>query len=449
MSGIWYITAIAATAGALLSTATTVGLSFPLASVTRTPADQLERIEQVKRAKIKAVKTEAASKAVEKDKVTGSDYQQAMDVANQAVIAYQAAKDEADPASRSALIRRERFLWQVAIGKLANVPEQDSQYEQANLKRTQYKGLLANAEKSLAQTESALLKSIVESTDVDASAVHLTVCQLDGSGANGQLINSVASQISQFSEYLEDINRCHHHQGDVPMASPASLIKLPIAIAAMDKATQAHASLDAALSDKIYIDPSNFTENAEGASVDIDQEYTLEQVVTRMLNESNNIATNQLIDYVGRAGIAKTLKIRGYDDTLVDHKLAGDRILPPNPGNQSNQATSNDITAMLASIYSLENPGDEILLTALRTQRDQELGYQALQEISSETSSNFEWLGEKTGQNDRLIGTTLAMRVGMQRYTLTVGIDYSGDPQAVRDIIQAVAQHLQAAELAL
>jgi beta-lactamase class A len=55
---------------------------------------------------------------------------------------------------------------------------------------------------------------------------------------------------------------------------------------------------------------------------------------------------------------------------------------------------------------------------------------------------DIEWLGEKTGQNNRLIGSTLAMRIGSQRYALTVAIDHSGDPQAVRDIIQAVARHL-------
>jgi len=203
-------------------------------------------------------------------------------------------------------------------------------------------------------------------------------------------------------------------------------------------------------------------------------------VMDRMIDESNNIATNQLIDYVGRESIAQTLAKQGYRDTFVDHKLAGDRILPPNPGTQSNRITTDDITTMMVNTYRLSRPGDDELLEALLSQKDQELGYQAIQELKSEISreaaasgevasgevasgevaseevasevdepiaskevvSEVEWLGEKTGQNNRMLGTTLAIKVDGRRYALTVAIDYGGDPLAIRNLIQGVTRYL-------
>ncbi len=348
---------------------------------------------------------------------TNARYARAMELANQAVVAYQSAQKTSDPERKLAFTRRERFLWEATIKKLEQVPKAADSYQQAQAKREQYQGLLATAQGKLNEADNAFLRSIIADTGVSLESAHVTLCQI------GEQIDEPASS-----------KACRHHQGDQLLASPASLIKLPIAIALMDKTIQEGTPL----SQKIYIDPQNFTENAEGASIDIDEEYTLAQVVTRMINESNNIATNQLIDYTGRESIAKTLADRGYKNTLVDHKLAGDRILPPNPGTQSNQSTTDDLTAMIAQVYGLENPGDEALLKALHSQQDKELGHQALQDLGPA----IHWLGEKTGQNDRVLGTTLAMKVGSKRYALTVAVDYGGDPEAIRHIVSGIAKHL-------
>lgn len=426
MSGIWYATAIllgrifaiAATTGALISIASEIGPLAPSSSEEQ-PTTQLspDQPAQTSSAQTATPSTSPGPTGEIAHSDDNSTYKKAMALANQAVVAYQSAKQASEPETRISFTRREQVLWQDALQKLSEVPASSANYSQATQKQSQYKTLLATANRKLAEHDNAFLKEIVDSAGVAPEQVHITLCQID------------SGQIDSRHE-----NNCRHHQGDRRLASAASLIKLPIAIALMDKIKQENHSLD----DAIYIDPSNFTENAEGASIEIDQEYTLGQVMVRMIKESNNIATNQLIDYIGRDAIAETMAKRGYTNTLVDFKLAGNRILPPNPGTQSNQITSNDLTAMMEAIYGLENPGDEELLKALISQKDRELGYTALQGLEPTTT----WLGEKTGQNDRLIGSTLAMKVGTQRYVLTVAIDHSGDLYGLQAIIRGIAEHL-------
>jgi len=362
-------------------------------------------------------------------------YQRAMELANQGVVAYQAAQSAlaSDPDLSLGFTRRERFLWQAALAKLESIPPSADSYKQAQIKIDQYKGLLATTDRKLEAWDNDFLGPIIRSAGVPPDRVHLTVCQIDEQRADSTTSESIKPEST---EGQLDRAGCRHHQGDQQLASPASLIKLPIAIALLDKTTREHIPL----SQSIYVEPQNFTENADGATVTVDQEYTLAQVMTAMINESNNIATNQLIDYVGRESIAKTLADRGYQNTLVDHKLAGERILPPNPGTQSNQTTSDDITAMMATVYSLENPGDEAILTALLTQQDREIGHQALADMGPAV----QWLGEKTGQNSRVIGASIAMKIGPERYALTVAIDNSGNIEGLRKIISGVASYLLA-----
>ena len=340
------------------------------------------------------------------------------------------------------------FLWQATLQKLSEISNDAAVYSEVQAKLTHYRMLLANAESKLDSNENDFLTPIIQAAQAPLNGTHVTLCQIDRNEATSLVsysrqggnnpTRSTAEQLDSQRPFMVrdriDTERCRHYQGDTQLASPASLIKLPIAIALLDKAADDNIKL----SDKIYIDPNNFTENAAGASIDIGEEYSLEQVMARMINQSNNIATNQLIDYIGRDRIAKTMVTRGYTSTLVDFKLAGDRILPPNPGTQSNQSTTHDITVMMAHTYSLKHPGDEALLRALISQKDQELGYEALKNLSPAG----EWMGEKTGQNDRLIGSTLVMKVGAERYALTVALDYSADPYAVRAIIRGIAEHL-------
>ncbi|WP_121968240.1 serine hydrolase [Leptolyngbya sp. BC1307] len=365
------------------------------------------------------------------------DYNRAMELADQAVSAYLTAR-ESDEGDRSlAFIRREQFLWRASLQKLAAIPQGSNLYKQAAIKREQYQRLLATADGKLFQAESAFLTDILSGIQVNPDLVHITLCQIDPveTRLSAQTVSQSASQQdSQAQSGQIDGDLCRHHRGDQPMASPASLIKVPVAVALMHKVTAEKIDLDS----EIYIDPGNFTEDAQGAVIEVGNEYPLRKVMSSMINQSNNTATNQLIDYVGRDYIAKALNDLGYTDTYAGHKLIGDRVMPQNPGSRGNRLTTNTMTAMMVQIYQLETPGDEELVSALVSQHDQELGYEALKDLGPAVH----WIGEKTGQNNRVLGSTLAVKIGEERYALTVALDHSGDVVAMQQSIRAIAAHL-------
>lgn len=361
------------------------------------------------------------------------DYNRAMELADQAVSAYLTAR-ESDEGDRSlAFIRREQFLWRASLQKLAAIPQGSNLYEQAATKREQYQRLLATADGKLFQAESAFLTDILSGIRVNPDLVHITLCQIDPVETRLSA-QTVSQQDSQAQSGQIDGDLCRHHRGDQPMASPASLIKVPVAVALMHKVTAEEIDLDS----EIYIDPGNFTEDAQGAVIEVGNEYPLRKVMSSMINQSNNTATNQLIDYVGRDYIAKALNDLGYTDTYAGHKLIGDRVMPQNPGSRGNRLTTNTMTAMMVQIYQLETPGDEELVSALVSQHDQELGYEALKDLGPAVH----WIGEKTGQNNRVLGSTLAVKIGEERYALTVALDHSGDVVAMQQSIRAIAAHL-------
>ncbi len=430
MSGFWYTAAIATTASALLVLAGT--LATPLentASKQVKPAANPATEESSQSADLTSTESEQklAQAAVVKKNTDRANYEQAIELGRQAVDAYQSAQAAENLEVALVFTRREKALWRDSIEKLSAIPKGVPLYQQANDKKAQYKNLLATAEQKVLAADSAFLSDIVSDARLSGEGVHITLCQIDAP------FDPIEASTRAKSGSLNP-DTCRRYQGEQLLASPASLIKLPIAIALLDKANSKNIDLES----KLYIDPNNFTENALGATIEVDKEYSLVHVMSRMIDESNNIATNQLIDYIGREDIAKTLAKQGYQNTFVDHKLAGDRILPPNAGTQSNRVTTDDITTMIVNTYRLSYPGDEALLQALLSQKDQELGYQALQEVGTAV----EWMGEKTGQNDRLLGSSLAMKIDGKRYALTVAIDYSGDPVAIRDLVKGVANYL-------
>lgn len=454
MSGFWYTAAIATTVSTLLTLGISLGVSgdtparrtaFEQLSAklvtSRQPGSDQTQAARGKAARRKVAKEEAAKEEAANKDANQANFGQATALAHQAVNAYQAAQKAETPVTSIAFTRREKRLWRSSIQKLSAIPKDAPLYPQANDKKAHYTTLLTTAERKLLAADSAFITDVISDAQLSPDDIHITLCQIDvPPGTIG------ISGLEARGGFNPD--HCRHHQGELLLASPASLIKLPIAIALLDKINTENLDLNG----QLYIDPDNFTENAIGATIEVDQEYPLVQVMGRMIDESNNIATNQLIDYVGREDIAKTLAKQGYQDTFVDHKLAGDRILPPNPGTQSNRITTDDVTTMMVNTYRLSHPGDEALLEALLDQKDQELGYQALKELSEELNSQssddsgsdyqVEWMGEKTGQNERMLGTTLAMKIAGKRYALTVAINYSGEAIAIRNLIKGIALYL-------
>ena len=322
------------------------------------------------------------------------------------------------------LTQREQTLWQGAIENLSSISAQSPLYGRASAKQREYQKHLADTVRRLAATDRAFLPLVIRDTGLNPKPLHITLCKLDEStsvpllDASGQL----------------DHTRCHHHQGDERLASAASLIKVPIAIALTTKVSEE----DLSLSEPVFVDPGNFTENGGNQPIEVGHEYPLEEVMDQMIQGSDNIGTNQLIDYLGYTHINQSLSKLGYARTTVGHKLIGDKARPANFGNGVNQTNTNDITAMMAQLYSAPRPGDDAILTALSNQQDTELGHDALKDMGSDV----ELIGEKTGQNNLVLGSTLAMEIGGDRYVLTAAIAHDGNVDALRRLITGIAVYL-------
>jgi beta-lactamase class A len=252
-------------------------------------------------------------------------------------------------------------------------------------------------------TESAILKNIAETSGLSDQA-KISVCSLQ--------------------------DKCWHLYGNQPPTRVASLMKLPIAIALIHKAEKEKVNLKT----KILLDRKNFTE--DNSNLSVDQQYSLEDLLSEMIINSSNIAPNQLIDYLGRYYINETLAEQGFQVTRVNSKFTGANITPPDAGLVTNMANSDELTAMMVKVYQKQLPGYDLLIKILAQQHDQDFGFTALQ------GTKAKWLGEKTGQNSQVLGTTLAMEIKNNIYVTTVIDDGEYNQQSIRNAISQIADHL-------
>jgi beta-lactamase class A len=229
--------------------------------------------------------------------------------------------------------------------------------------------------------------------------------------------------------------KCLNYRGDRPPQSAASLIKVPIAIALLHKVATDKISLDT----PIYVERSNYTEE-NFSEIQVGKSYPLKYLLTQMIAYSSNIATNQMIDYLGWDYINKTLVELGYPTTRVSHKLKGSTTDPAaNAGWAPNRITSNELTAMMVEIYNRKHPEYDALAEVLGYQVEKVLGFQALK------ASVGRWLGEKTGENSLVRGTTVAVEIQGKIYLITVtetGRRREGKiRRCVAQIVQYITSH--------
>lgn len=300
--------------------------------------------------------------------------------------------------------QQEQYLWQKAIENLEAIPPDSLIGEKTAKKIQDYKESLGHATYQLRQVQANLLEQIRKESGLSKYAT-IVVCNLQG--------------------------RCMSLRGDKPPASPASLIKVPVAVALMHKLSEENISIDK----EVLVSRSNFTEDA--SEIRVRKRYPLKTILGQTIARSSNIATNQLIDYVGRGYINQVLKDSGYKVTRVNYKLVGNRIKPKNMGRKANRITSGELTEMMVQIYNREHPGSEVLIEALANQKDRLLGYAALEQLEK-----AQWLGEKTGENSKAMGTTLAMRIDGEVYIVTVTDNRGGRDPQIRKCVWAIADYI-------
>ena len=339
---------------------------------------------------------------IEVEETARTNWHEAIQASQQAQMLTQQASTAGDDSEKT--LGEIHNRWQEAVNSLKAITPGSLLADTAQPKQEEYQAYLENAAYKYDTARSGFLEAIAERTGLPLDNVHITVCHLEG--------------------------ECRRWYGSELPASPASLIKVPIAVAVMQKVHEENINLDT----KILVDRGNYTEDA--SDIWVGAEYPLRRILQRMINQSSNIATNQLIDFVGRDRINQILSERGYEITRVNTKLVGESIYPANAGIGPNQISMDELTEMMRQIYQQQHPGDEVLMDDLASQYDTVLGYDGLKNTVAI------WLGEKTGQNSKVLGTTLAMKIADEYYVMSIALDYSGNERAIRQCVNDVAKYI-------
>lgn len=357
-----------------------------LVPVTANPQEQL--IQQLQAVEVQILVEQRAN----------DNLQQAVRLANQAV---ETGRKENQSIASS---QQTQFLWHQALNNLQEVPQNSFLAPLTASKTQEYRENFTAATSQVQQAKSDFLAEVARDSGLSRQA-SIGICHLS--------------------------RECVNLRGDVPPVSPASLIKLPIAVALMQKLEQEKISLN----HEVFVERGNFTEDSSTKIVS-DRNYPVQLLLEEMIDRSSNIATNQLIDYLGSDYINQFLENRGYQVTRVNFKLMGKKTMPTNPGSGPNRVTANELTEMMVQIYNGETPGSKLLVETLNQQYDRALGFAALK------GTKAQWLGEKTGENSLVLGTTLAMNIDGESYVMTV-IDSrtSGDIQ-IRQSIAKIADYI-------
>ena len=148
--------------------------------------------------------------------------------------------------------------------------------------------------------------------------------------------------------------------------SPASIIKLFIMAKAMQDVHDGSLSLE----DKITIKKNDVVGGAGVTTwYDIGQQRTIRQLLTVMITDSDNTATNILIDKLGIKNINQYIVHSGYNDTVLAHKMMLSN------GGRKNLSSVRDLGHLLTKLYYHQLVGpeeDEFMLDIMKQQHDKE-----------------------------------------------------------------------------
>ncbi len=130
--------------------------------------------------------------------------------------------------------------------------------------------------------------------------------------------------------------------------SPASMIKVPIAAALAAAVAAGRHRLE----DPVRVDAANMTPNDAPSPFVTGFETTLATAAVAMLAASDNVATNVLIDVLGRERISATVRDEfGLGQTVVRRKLSGALPLIRDPGAAGrNEHPAGDAATLFAVI---------------------------------------------------------------------------------------------------
>ena len=181
------------------------------------------------------------------------------------------------------------------------------------------------------------------------------------------LSNADSTRYSLFAAYPNE-NRPEYLYQSEPMRS-ASMIKVFLLAYAMEKVHEGTLSLDTPLTLHSW-------DKVGGAGVMVgyanESVLTLDQVLRLMITESDNTATNMVIDLLGMENINAYIQRNGYSDTVLARKMMDFDAVA---AGRENYSSVRDLGHIFLKIYRHSCVGyeeDEVMLSYLKGQTDTE-----------------------------------------------------------------------------
>jgi len=146
---------------------------------------------------------------------------------------------------------------------------------------------------------------------------------------------------------------------------PASTMKVPLALAA------AVAERDGRLSwsDRVMVEAANMTVNDAASPLVPGYAAEVTELIDLMIARSDNVATNVLIDVLGRERASADLAALGFPGTVIRRKLSGSLPLIDDPeATGRNTHPARDAAALFARLAAGDLPGSERITAALQAQ---------------------------------------------------------------------------------
>ncbi len=146
---------------------------------------------------------------------------------------------------------------------------------------------------------------------------------------------------------------------------PASMIKMFVLAKVMQDAKDGKLSLD----ELITITADNIVGGAGSiAGEGVNAKVSIRKAAELMTIESDNTATNILIDRVGMENINQYLKANGYNDTIVNHKMMLQK-------GETNLSSAADLGKLFTRIYEhtcVDEFYDQLMISYLLKQQDRD-----------------------------------------------------------------------------
>lgn len=204
------------------------------------------------------------------------------------------------------------------------------------------------------------------STNITNTVSELPTIASDRDDIQNMIVQTLGSEVEKFSVYLfrPSIENEPLIFQSRPLR-PASMIKVFVLAKVMQDSKDGLLSLD----ELIPITAENIVGGAGSiAGEGVGAKVPIRKAVELMIIESDNTATNILIDKIGLENLNQYIKSNGYNDTVIHHKM----MLQT---EQSNLSSVADLGMLFKKIYEskcVDEFHDNLMVSYLLKQQDKE-----------------------------------------------------------------------------